>query len=314
MADVQKPVASGSGNALAPLEEVWDHFVPPRWLVEHPQLNARDITPCAVLKPGFVYQTDEMNEGIPQYAVKMVTFPVGSQEADIYELLDRRGLASATHTLPATVLRSKGLPPVIVLPLVSQLRGRYDPRAKLPDMLRHFAQILTGVVNLHRLGIVHLDICIGNMLRAWHPLELEYHQHLELDKIYLIDFGGAKILELGPGHQPAIDLPESQIGKPNPSMERFDPYAWDVYCVGMTFNMLTQVSRKPIPWFLRRYIDWVIGPVCGCKSVCHCRPSARRALFVLTLIRGFVHVSESLKRLMKLIAKLFARPPRAVSP
>ncbi len=90
------------------------------------------------------------------------------------------------------------------------------------------------------------------MLRAWHPLELEYHQHLELDKIYLIDFGGAKILELGPGHQPAIDLPESQIGKPNPSMERFDPYAWDVYCVGMTFNMLTQVRFLDV---LRSYAD-----------------------------------------------------------
>ncbi len=95
------------------------------------------------LLQGYVYRTDRMNREIPQYAVKMITFPVGSQEAEIYELLDQRGLTAATHTLPATVLRAEGLPPVIVLPLVSDLRGRYDSHEELPDTLRHFAQILT---------------------------------------------------------------------------------------------------------------------------------------------------------------------------
>lgn len=104
------------------------------------------------------------------------------------------------------------------------------------------------------------DICVGNMLRAWHPQELEYHEQLELDKIYLIDFGGARRLELGPGHQPAIDLPASQIGKPNPSMERFDPYAWDVYCVGMSFKMMAEVSFLRCP---RSYAD-----LSACATVC----------------------------------------------
>ncbi|KAI0691357.1 hypothetical protein C8T65DRAFT_670534 [Cerioporus squamosus] len=305
MADAQNPVTSATDSAFTPPEEVWDHFVPPRWLVEHPELKARGIMPCTVLKPGYVYRTDAMNKGIPQYAIKMITFPVGSQEAEIYELLDRQGLIAATHTLPASVIRSEGLPPVVVLPLVTRLRGLgYSSQEELPDTLRHFAQILTGVVNLHRLHIAHLDICIGNMLRAIRPEELRYHEH--------------KATGARPGLQPAIDLPESQIPKPDPSMEKFDPYAWDVYCVGVTFHILANhvstYSRKPTPWFLRKYIDWVIGPECGCKSVCRCRPSARRALLVLTLIRGVVHVSGFFERLMKLIAGLFARRSRAVSP
>ncbi|KAI0708132.1 hypothetical protein C8T65DRAFT_650703 [Cerioporus squamosus] len=314
MAYAENPVTSSAGNASA----LPNYFVPPRWLVEHPELKARNIIPCTVLKPGYVYRTDEMNDGIPQYAIKMITFPVGSQEADIYELLNDRGLTSATSTLPASVLRSEGLPPVVVLPLLSQLSSRYDSRQELPHTLRHFAQILTGVVNLHRLHIAHLDICTGNMLCAWHPQELAYHEQLELNKIYLFDFGGARRLELGPGLQPAIDLPGSQIRKPKPSMERFDPYSWDVYCIGMTFDMLAHYvstySHKPTPWFLQKYIDWVIGPECGCKSVCRCRPSARRALLVLTLIRGVVHVSAFFERLMKPIAGLFTRRSRGVSP
>ncbi len=221
-----------------------------------------------------------MNTEIPQYAVK-ITVP-GSEEADIYDLLRRRGLTSSTHTLSVFVLRSEDRPPVIVLPYVSDLTSRYPEAEELPDTLRHFAQILevrtsrynsvprTDVAYLWltgrgestptahcSLGIAltnkrlreHFsdhkftlqDICMGNMLLA-HPLDLEFHEQLELDKIYLIDFGGAMQLGLGPGHQPAIDLPGSQIRKPNPSMERFDPYAWDMYCVGITFDTLARVS------------------------------------------------------------------------
>ncbi|TFK88393.1 hypothetical protein K466DRAFT_520895 [Polyporus arcularius HHB13444] len=312
MTDTQQHVASATGHTPT---EAWDYYVPPRWLVEHPELKARDITPCTVLKPGYVYRTDRRNKGIPQYAIKMITLP-GSEEADIYDSLTRRGRISSTHTLPGIVLRTENLPPVVVLPLITDLMDMYDdPTQELPNMLRHFAQMIAGVANLHRLHIAHLDICYGNMLLA-QPQDLEFHAALEFDKVYIIDFGGARQLQLGPGHQPAIDLPGSQIRKPIPSMKRFDPYAWDMYCVGMTFDMLAHYvstnRHQPTPWILQRYITWVIGEERGCESVCRCRPSARRALLVLTLIRGIVHVSGFFERLTKSIVG-FARRSRAVS-
>lgn len=51
MTDMQECLISTAGNALAPPEEPWDYYVPPRWLVEHPEVKARNITPCMVLKP-----------------------------------------------------------------------------------------------------------------------------------------------------------------------------------------------------------------------------------------------------------------------
>ena len=70
------------------------------------------------------------------------------------------------------------------------------------------------------------------------------HKQVEAGKVYIIDFDTSKRLERGPGQQHAVDMPECAY-KPPLGMTRFDPYSWDVYCTGLLFKFLTEVSP---PW------------------------------------------------------------------
>ena len=63
---------------------------------------------------------------------------------------------------------------------------------------------------------------------------------VERGKIYVIDFGASRQFELGPGHQPATDLPPTQVPKPQ-NIKRLDPFSWDVYCLGFVFQTLLKV-------------------------------------------------------------------------
>ena len=71
------------------------------------------------------------------------------------------------------------------------------------------------------------DICSGNVRSA-----SQYHAatdaRLVAGKVYLIDFGQSRQLALGPGRQPPIVLPSSQVKKPA-GVTTFDPYSFDVY-------------------------------------------------------------------------------------
>ena len=57
----------------------------------------------------------------------------------------------------------------------------------------------------------------------------------------MIDFGTSRQLTLGPGVHNAITLPPTQIPPPN-GLKHFDPYSWDVYCLGYVFEDLMEVS------------------------------------------------------------------------
>ena len=59
-------------------------------------------------------------------------------------------------------------------------------------------------------------------------------------RLYIIDFDRSRKLELGPGRQHAIELPSTQY-EPPLQMKAFDPYSWDVYCMGKLFERLTTV-------------------------------------------------------------------------
>ena len=74
--------------------------------------------------------------------------------------------------------------------------------------------------------------------------QVVFHKQVEAGKVYIIDFDRSKRFERGPGHQHAIDMPECAY-KPPLGMTRFDPYSWDVYCTGLLFKFLTEVSP---PW------------------------------------------------------------------
>ena len=51
----------------------------------------------------------------------------------------------------------------------------------------------------------------------------------------------ARKLSLGPGQQPAIDLPPSQEQKPA-GITRLDPYAWDMYCTAWVLEVIVKVD------------------------------------------------------------------------
>ncbi len=67
------------------------------------------------------------------------------------------------------------------------------------------------------------------------------------NKIYIIDFGQSRQFALGPGAQRAITLPETQIPPPN-DLHYFDPYSWDVHCVGRAMQELLEVSERGGPY------------------------------------------------------------------
>ena len=84
------------------------------------------------------------------------------------------------------------------------------------------------------------DLCFGNVVAAVDETE-EEHPRTKAGRVYIIDFDRSRQLELGPGRQPAVALPSTQF-KPPLQMKAFDPYSWDVYCMGKLFEQLTKVS------------------------------------------------------------------------
>lgn len=72
------------------------------------------------------------------------------------------------------------------------------------------------------------------------PHDVQHHPELEPNKFYIIDFDSARHFPLGPGVQPAITLPETQRDPPN-GLKHFDPYSWDVYCIGYVCKQISEV-------------------------------------------------------------------------
>ena len=59
-------------------------------------------------------------------------------------------------------------------------------------------------------------------------------------KLYIIDFHTSQQLALGPGRQPPIALPPSQVEKP-PGVTALDPYSFDVYASGRLMQHILTV-------------------------------------------------------------------------
>lgn len=87
------------------------------------------------------------------------------------------------------------------------------------------------------------DIAVSNFVLASVQGVDDTHRGVEFNKIYIIDYSESLQLKLGPGQQPAMDLPPSQIPKPD-GITRLDPYSWDMYCVGMVLQSLAEVSQS----------------------------------------------------------------------
>ena len=64
--------------------------------------------------------------------------------------------------------------------------------------------------------------------------------------MYLIDFESCRQFECGPGVQTAVPLPGTHVAPPL-KMESFDPFSWDVYCLGETLDGIVRVSKATAP-------------------------------------------------------------------
>ena len=83
------------------------------------------------------------------------------------------------------------------------------------------------------------DLCTGNILVGFDEDAL-HDRRVEAGTIYLIDFQMSRQLELPPGQQPAILLSATQVPPPN-GIKHFDPYSWDIYCLGDVFRRRLKV-------------------------------------------------------------------------
>ncbi|KAI0824508.1 hypothetical protein BC628DRAFT_1322350 [Trametes gibbosa] len=259
-------------------------------LQTHPEIQKRGIVLLNGNKPGVVYSTS--TQAKPPYVVKILD--TATEERAIYERLLREP-HSANHTIPGE-LTQNGYP-LIIMPYLGSYYNAYYSDAEWSSLHRTlslFLQLVEGVEYLHDRNIVHMDLCFGNTLASSHPDEV-YHPELVRDRLYIIDFDSARQFADGPGVQRAIKLPPTQIRPPN-GLTYFDPYSWDVHCLSTVLEAIMQsnYSRRThaAPWIARWYVQWLRGVERGCHTVCRCRPTARRARLVLTVIRSVVYVLQ----------------------
>ncbi|KAI0768315.1 hypothetical protein BD413DRAFT_614629 [Trametes elegans] len=150
-------------------------------------------------------------------------------------------------------------------------------------LMRMFYYIVEGVKYLHKQCIAVLDICGGNMVVSG-AAHASLTKGLVPCRVYIIDYDTARQLELDSGARPAISLPETQVSLPG-GLKNFDPYSWDVYCLGLLLEHLLLGYCKgqldPL-WLAHWYARLLIGKEHGCMDIFHCRPTAQRAREVLS--------------------------------
>ncbi|KAM5541292.1 hypothetical protein V8D89_005221 [Ganoderma adspersum] len=280
--------------------ELPEYLKIPEALRAHPELVKRDLVLDYPLNIGSVYATSGLNR--PQFVIKLLN--PATEEAAIVDRL-QHDTSTRNHLVPCEIIRSDRT--LLVMPYVPRvdqpIRREKDPLKRLRVLLKVFHQIAEGVEHLHSLRIAHIDLCYCNVMVALKDTEEKYPQ-TKAGRVYIIDFDRSRQLALGPGRQPAIELPSTQYQHPL-QMTSFDPYSWDVYCMGMLFQRLTNDWQSSPPWLLTRLCQWVIGNERGCSGVCHCRPSARRVLVVFTVIGWVVSLSEALGKSVAAVRALF---------
>ncbi|KAI9069811.1 hypothetical protein FKP32DRAFT_1586611 [Trametes sanguinea] len=273
----------------------------PKRLKSHPEIVRRglQLEPVQPYKIGIVYCTSHLQP--PQYVVKVLD--TSTEEQEIYERL-WRAPSPHNHTIPGEITPAEAGHPLLITPLLSSCLCTIALEPQPSDTLGLFVQLLEGIEYMHTLRIAHLDLCLGNIVIASNSEE-QPRPDLTPNKVYIIDYGSSRQLPLGPGSQPAITLPPSQVDPPG-DLKHFDPYSWDVYCASHTMRRLFNfLHREQSSWLFQRYTAWLIGNERGCVSACHCRPTARRARQVLIGVRQIVRMWERCSALYHNIAYMF---------
>ncbi|KAI8995449.1 hypothetical protein BD414DRAFT_520712 [Trametes punicea] len=252
----------------------------PERLKHYPPLEKRGIVLVDSHKPGVVFGTgtDDIN-----YIVKVLDLE--TEELAIYERLLCHLDDPTNHIVPCEIDRSEH--PLLIMPMLQPVFHIVSVYCKSErQLLRVFFELIEGLEYLHRLHIVHMDLCHGNLLTAM-PWDAAAHVRIVPYRLYIIDFDSSRQLEFGPGKQHAITLPETQMEPPK-GLTHFDPYSWDVYCLGRVLEFLAKdycETRWRMPRIAQWYAKWLIGDERGCRTVCHCRPTARTARLILACIR-----------------------------
>ncbi|KAI0330101.1 hypothetical protein GY45DRAFT_1303599 [Cubamyces sp. BRFM 1775] len=276
--------------------------VPDRLLC-HPELQRRGIVLRQSMKPGVAFRSFATDDGPLDRGFVVKVLDLNTQELEIYERLLDHLDSPQNHTIPCEIVRNGH--PMLIMPLLSPIELMIVGRcSSLSGLLDIFYQIIEGVTYLHKHNIAHMDLCPANVAGALKP-HSDFHASLQLWRVYIYDFDTSLQFARGPGRQHAITLPESQTPPPN-GLTYFDPYSWDVYCLGHLLDQLmnycvTLHATSP-PWLLRRYAQWLIGNERGCSSVCRCRPTAKRALRVMSAIRSVASLVEWCSSLYEMIS------------
>ncbi|KAM5541277.1 hypothetical protein V8D89_005206 [Ganoderma adspersum] len=276
----------------------------PDWLLTHPELRKRGIVVHKPLQPFTVYHTEWRPEG-PIYVVKAIK--ASRPEVEFFDLLDRYSDSPADHTIPHEIIRCD--PPLAVMPLASRVANICSTKSS--SILAVFDQVLEGVEHLHRLHVAHGDLFTPNVVGATEA-DAKRDPRLKAGRVYLIDFETCRQFEHGPGAQTAVPLPNTHVIPPL-KMKTFDPFSWDVYCLGETLDgivrerFLTEMETKP--WIPGLFARWLKGNEAGCTSVCHCRPTVAKARRVLLIVRWLMVVAEFFAPLVTYPMSLFNRPP-----
>ncbi|PIL34785.1 hypothetical protein GSI_02572 [Ganoderma sinense ZZ0214-1] len=301
MTTMTAPASPASSSS--DLEPEMDITKIPDWLLTHPGLHKRGIVVHEALQPFTVYATQWRPEG-PIYVVKAIN--PSRPEADFYDLFDRYSDSPTDHTVPHEVIRCDR--PLLVMPFASRIM--HFCSCKTSSILATFDQVLEGVEHLHRLHVAHGDLYTHNVIGATER-DAGRDPRLTAGRVYLIDFETCRQFEHGPGVQTAVPLPNTHVVPPL-GMTTFDPYSWDVYCLGRTLEGIVQerfmisLEKKPrIPGLFAR---WLKGNEAGCTSVCHCRPTVTRARQVLVIVRWFVQVAELVIAIATYVRTLFETP------
>ena len=88
------------------------------------------------------------------------------------------------------------------------------------------------------------DIFERNVVAATEDDARRFPQ-LTAGRVYLIDFESCKQFEHGLGVQTAVPLPNTQVPPPL-DMKSFDPFSWDVFCLGETLEFMFEVRSMKV--------------------------------------------------------------------
>ncbi|KAI0629588.1 hypothetical protein C8Q77DRAFT_1065550, partial [Trametes polyzona] len=237
-------------------------------------------------------------------------------EAGMCERLQRLEPVRQNHTIPGEIV--EGERGILIMPCLDPMFLFFDYTWPLSELLGGFIQVaeVLRCRLLHAHNIAHLvrefllvrracptttpqDLCLGN------------NPGLRPDTIYIIDYGASHHFSLGPGIQPTITLPETQM-EPPLGLKALDPYSWDVGHISVTWcNYSRTRNAAEYPWVVRRIIQWLFGQERGCTGVCHCRATARQVRGVLTVVRWALVILEAPGKVFDLIVRPFDRKARA---